>query len=73
MLLLPASILSSSTPLTHCVCTCVCLLLQHHVNPEHAAHHAAVDSKDVMYDGNDGKLDDDVGRLPSKDIGNNGV
>jgi hypothetical protein len=52
---------------------CRWLLLQHHVNPEHAAHHAAVDAKDVAYDGNDGKLemDDSVGRLPSKDINNN--
>lgn len=52
-----------------------CLLLQHHVNPEHAAHHAAADAKDVAYDGNDGKvaMDDSVGRLPSKGTGNNGV
>ncbi|WIA36283.1 hypothetical protein OEZ86_007609 [Tetradesmus obliquus] len=50
-------------------------VLQHHVNPEHAAHHAAADAKDVAYDGNDGKvaMDDSVGRLPSKGTGNNGV
>jgi hypothetical protein len=48
------------------------LFSQHHVNPEHAAHHAAADAKDIAYDGNDGKveIDDDVngGRLPTKDV-----
>jgi hypothetical protein len=53
----------------------VLLRLQHHVNPEHAAHHAATDAKDLLYDGNDGKpqIDDDVGRLPSKGVDRPGV
>ncbi|WIA38688.1 hypothetical protein OEZ86_001993 [Tetradesmus obliquus] len=46
------------------------VVLQHHVNPEHAAHHAAADAKDIAYDGNDGSVQidddsDDVARLPS--------
>jgi hypothetical protein len=42
------------------------LLLQHHVNLEHAAHHAAVAAKDVAYDGDDGNKDvDDCLGLPS--------
>jgi hypothetical protein len=45
------------------------LFLQHHVNPEHAAHHAAAASKDIAYDGKM-TIDDDVGLPTSKDAGN---
>jgi hypothetical protein len=46
-----------------------CLFLQHHVNPEHAAHHAAVAAKDVAYDGSDGTDVADVLGLPSRGNG----
>jgi hypothetical protein len=51
------------------------LSLQHHVNSEHAAHHAAANAKDIAYDGNDGSMQiddgDDVGHLPrTKGAGN---
>jgi hypothetical protein len=46
-----------------------CLVLQHHVNPEHAAHHAAADAKDMAYDGSDGKDVADVAGLPNRGNG----
>eukprot|EP00882_Tetradesmus_deserticola_P014537 GHRQ01015460.1.p1 GENE.GHRQ01015460.1~~GHRQ01015460.1.p1 ORF type:complete len:355 (+),score=124.76 GHRQ01015460.1:692-1756(+) len=50
-------------------------VLQSQVNPEHAAHQAAVDAKEVSYDGDDDKLrfNDNGGHLPSKGVVNNNV
>jgi hypothetical protein len=75
-------------PFSHQLCCLpylllVLLRLQHHVNPEHAAHHAAADAKTVAYDGSDhhhhhhvthydgsdGSDAADVQRLPSRGNG----